>query len=1686
MTTIPTTKQSVGTTTTARAGKDSMDMLVDDDDEHEEEDTTTTTTKFEYGGTATYYGTKQVTTARPHTTPSKSTADAGRSRLEAGATPAAPPPPASSVTSSVAVDSTVNETQEALRDQRIQTLSILQHVRPPQQHQHQLEDEENPTTTTEGINKSHGRMRETKNHADTVVIADNGEAEEEEEEIDQDDVSTVISDIIMKNNTTTTNSKSKETNEGRGEKSLLKIVGPSAVDVDGIIQKNQLQLQDDDNEDDDDNNDGPPVSFVTAPTVTHNNIDTNNDGRSGDNDKVVKKKEDASSSNVTTPSSARAGTKGENNIETETQQQVHIDEGDADMSTIHDRGEGGSRSNDESEGGEDWDMTQVDFSSPQEPELGDAVANANSLADDDISATVPTTQPPLFTQPPDDDDNGDDKEVQVLHNTSDKKDGDDKTDAGDDNAPGILGKDSNAGVLELEASSNPVPTGINFNKTAILTTCLDEDNKVAATNKGDTSLSSPISQSIHKSKKSKTNDEDGDDGVDDAATDNGEEEKEEECTARSASQLLLSMSFDNDKDNDEDDQKTDNDLPENNCVEKNLATTGKVDTKQETTHEEGEDVSESDTDSKKEDGTHTSRYEESMSPSLMRATGEPILDTLYVEKDDEDDLDKNSIEEKSEENTARTDITINPSSAETMVVDTQAAVCDNETQQKEDQTNDEKVETKSIDRESDIGKSDNDDAGAEQEKREEIRQKEKPNANGTAFLAAEGLASSSVLSALKSTFADAQQAVCSDIQENSTTNTANNSVKDAIVDDKKDEEEKSEHDAISVAINDNSTTVDDDLKKDNNENVRLSNDDAEEKASTKLKSGTQSISKFDSTSRDKKDATVPNGDKNEESDKYQSQSEIPTPTPTNDDDDEETDVEENDLYCAVSVDNKKQNLETGDRQNLDSKSITGLEEESEESSAVGEDGECKTLIPIANGNDSTVSNNIARKQEKEAMEVVLNKNESESTVKLDKNCDKQIETTRSKTSNHHDDDNEEKEEEDEDFFPVTSAYTDDTNGPLLHDKEVGFKITEQVRSKTLKRKKSFLAEDEDEWTSSQHPNAIKTRPAATKSKQSITRAMDTTTKKALNQEDRADTENSPSSSKKASRKKLKHGDSTTSSTHKKTRGKNPEVTNDNEQVVVRRNNPRKNTAICSTRQNVLKSSIGNEFEFVGTQQNLNDEMVSLRSPSLRSSTTYSKRDSQGSFKRSHSNNTPINDDIDEAMNDEDSISDESSVPPNSAAKRRAFNSKTYSKRNITKNTKAMISNKEKNDAKEAVKDVNSDNNDDNDISHRTKSKQSTEESDEGDKIDEKNGTTGNLITDGNSESQIHRTPSKRTRGGTRSKPTPKSKTNTAKGKPKVSKRIRDKDDTDTPAEEGGTTSKRRRVQRHGLFSADDPKSVFSKANDAYEKVFADAMKSKTINIVTSSLLPKDVKLIESFSNKAINGIRFKVKDVIDKKSTTFCVTPVNKKDEASSRTLKAIQSALFGIPMVDPSWIRTWKKEGKVVLPTRFVRTLPAKVGKVLMTEDAKNGVAKLAAMWNSSDPAELLFHNVNVLFCGSHSTEKKNSLIKLLKEGSATILSKSKDVSVVLKSITGTTDSFRPEDSSSPKRLILLCGETGRLGLPKKVQSELIDVFDSSVTRNCIYVVDSNWVSLSIACAKILPPTNFKSIDRAILDLLG
>jgi hypothetical protein len=253
--------------------------------------------------------------------------------------------------------------------------------------------------------------------------------------------------------------------------------------------------------------------------------------------------------------------------------------------------------------------------------------------------------------------------------------------------------------------------------------------------------------------------------------------------------------------------------------------------------------------------------------------------------------------------------------------------------------------------------------------------------------------------------------------------------------------------------------------------------------------------------------------------------------------------------------------------------------------------------------------------------------------------------------------------------------------------------------------------------------------------------------------------------------------------------------------------------------------------------------------------------------------------------------------------------------------------------------------------------------------------------------------------------------------------------------------------------------------------------------VTSSV--RDTTHIKAFCKKSLSsgsgGIKFVLKNTVDS-TTTVCIIPADKNNEAeaSQRTIKAVRCSLLGIPMVEPTWIKACAKEENVVIPTHFIRSLPANVTK------SEDGIAKHAAVYwynaKAENGAPKLFHNTDVFLFGTYPDGRKEILIKLLKDGSANILPTSIDVYIQLEAIIESM--INPElYSADCKRLVVLCGTGSETTVATKLQLDLEYALKHTEANNYVYVVDHNWVSLSITCAEMLAPENFKPASSALFD---
>jgi len=288
--------------------------------------------------------------------------------------------------------------------------------------------------------------------------------------------------------------------------------------------------------------------------------------------------------------------------------------------------------------------------------------------------------------------------------------------------------------------------------------------------------------------------------------------------------------------------------------------------------------------------------------------------------------------------------------------------------------------------------------------------------------------------------------------------------------------------------------------------------------------------------------------------------------------------------------------------------------------------------------------------------------------------------------------------------------------------------------------------------------------------------------------------------------------------------------------------------------------------------------------------------------------------------------------------------------------------------------------------------------------------------------------------------------------------------------------------------------VIMHADERYKQIMQDAITSKSVTIVTSNLSDKDKAILKMLCTKNFTGdFVIKTTETINKK-TTLCIVPAEPDSgsdnvRACVRTLKVMKSALAGIPIVTPDWLRLCEKEKQIVQPEIFVRSLPTKNTVIGNSEDSVFGVAKLAASWRSqqSKTPVLPFQNTFVYLCGSYSSDKRKNLQDLLKEGGAKILTTGKSVSSKVKNMVALNEmSFFP----SSGRIIVVCGDSGVPGtLSKSVERDLKTALEGEQhwpSPKTVTVIDSQWVIESVTCAKLLPATSFEPSIKKDLWQLG
>lgn len=177
-----------------------------------------------------------------------------------------------------------------------------------------------------------------------------------------------------------------------------------------------------------------------------------------------------------------------------------------------------------------------------------------------------------------------------------------------------------------------------------------------------------------------------------------------------------------------------------------------------------------------------------------------------------------------------------------------------------------------------------------------------------------------------------------------------------------------------------------------------------------------------------------------------------------------------------------------------------------------------------------------------------------------------------------------------------------------------------------------------------------------------------------------------------------------------------------------------------------------------------------------------------------------------------------------------------------------------------------------------------------------------------------------------------------------------------------------------------------------------------------------------------------------------------------------MRSSLAGIPIVSPEWVQNCLEQNRPsISPSLVARSIPTKVDRSLSKEDARFGVAKLAANHQRDIPLPL--HNYFVFLCGTFAENKRRDLQLLAREAGAKVLTSISAVSSKLGN----------------SKVVLLCQDTtsGNV-IPVSIMKEAQSCLKKDAST--VLVVNPQWIFESITCAKAVstgafPPSNSNAL---------
>ncbi len=208
-------------------------------------------------------------------------------------------------------------------------------------------------------------------------------------------------------------------------------------------------------------------------------------------------------------------------------------------------------------------------------------------------------------------------------------------------------------------------------------------------------------------------------------------------------------------------------------------------------------------------------------------------------------------------------------------------------------------------------------------------------------------------------------------------------------------------------------------------------------------------------------------------------------------------------------------------------------------------------------------------------------------------------------------------------------------------------------------------------------------------------------------------------------------------------------------------------------------------------------------------------------------------------------------------------------------------------------------------------------------------------------------------------------------------------------------------------------------------------------------------------------VAIKLASTFSAKRVTLSVSPIASTSQAESaianrRTMKGMQCALAGIPMVSCEWIQLCLSESNVVLPksSMYIRTLPSETGKF------DHGVALLAAFQQRANVPPFPLQHCHVFLSGIR-LEKQNDTNAILREAGGQFVS---NASALLKLW---NEQLELASVESPQKLVIVCDDV----LPRTVASYFQQ---SHPSIKYPMVVNSSWVFDSVSAGQILPSMDY------------